>query len=284
MKKQAILFCAVIGMSHCAWAASGQPGQPGIRAGAESSAPGSLPSSLDALEGLSSSDAPKPADIRSKAIREAGLRIGLCGGANDGNRQLVEKLDLNGARLDQIFNFSSMLMAGDVLPPVIIESRDNATTNSSGTAMSLDWVDYRILKPARIVRTAPTWRDYLYLPVHECAMPPAGLLPKTGAEKKVWRQAVAEGWQHGEAAIADEERQALRELTRDYVGMIRFRILRQQKLVAMPVVAGSRPRVIVQGRELEIGQQLFRIMKPEGFQGTGEWNPVAVPSREEPKK
>ena len=198
--------------------------------------------------------------LRASALRDAALAVGLRGGVLERARQIHGALQAQSDSLDRTYRFSGLIQPSGILPPVVEEAR-NALSVSEQTLRSTDLL-LRIVRPARFVSVAPSWRDYLLLglPLQaQVPMPHASLLPRNDEEKALWQQAVRQGWQAG-LQQADATFEAnLARLSRDYMGMLRYMALRERNLITEDLVAEARSVVAGGGDEMAVGERLYRI-------------------------
>jgi|SRR5581483_9246097 len=211
--------------------------------------------------------------IREQALNEAAMRLGACRGANWEYARLEKRFEEESSRLDEIFNFSPLMIGGNVIPPVITEIRDAAQKDGRETLRTAQ-VMYEIVQFAQVATVPPNWRQYLLARSSECQPPVKALLPKNDEEQKAWSEAIKRGWDSGVEAADTTERERLRKLVIDLTGMIRFNVLKQRGQVSAVLVAGSGPRVVVEGKELRVGERLFRIARDADFQPETKWRPV----------
>lgn len=214
-------------------------------------------------------------NLRSRTIRRTARTLALQKAVQWRYRSIGKMLRQNSLKLDRIFDFSPLLMKGNkVLPPVIAEAGPGYRVQSATQASSTDKV-FRIVSPARMISGVPTWKDYLLRSYRSFGRKDvqAGVLPGDRKERKIWQRAAVEGWETG---IKQAERlfgNNLSRLVRDYKGILKFRILAEQDMVSLPVIAEGRLGIQVQGKKLSVDRKIFRITRPSSFQKVEEWNP-----------
>lgn len=202
------------------------------------------------------------AQMLSEGGRTAGFRAGMISRANAIARHLEQKQ----TQLDKMFQFSTLLQPGGVLPPVVVQAKDVAAF-SAEQIRTADHV-YRIVKEERFVSVPPTWRDYLLagLPVQgKPELPARDALPVGASETALWRLAVKAGWADGEVqadAILDAN---FGRLTRDFTGMLLYSSLRQQGMVSNTRVAEMAQTVTGDRKQMLIGDRLRRLADKAGF-------------------
>lgn len=180
------------------------------------------------------------------------------------NRACEERADLLGS----IFSFSSLLIDGHILPPVLSFAGPVHTLHDADSASSVDET-YTIRSQARLVSTAPSWRDYLTQHFDALEIRPE-CLPKTSKERSIWQDAVKSGWAQGTAQAEEVFQQNMDRLTADYRGMLRFTMLHQRGLVSLPVMARGHIPIRVGKTTLDINQTVFRLTRPSLFQNPDE--------------
>lgn len=196
------------------------------------------------------------AETISTTAHDTGFRAGLAHRA----MYLRSRLQLNEHNLDHVYDFGVLLQPGDVLPPVIQQAKD--LTHFEANQMRTSTQVYSILSPERFVSVPPTWRDYLLLGLPSTAyetMPDPGLLPKTSAEKTLWRANVNKGWSEGERD-ADRILDAnFHRITRDYTGMLTYATLLQRGMITSTSVAQSSREVTGDSQEMHVNDTTRRI-------------------------
>lgn len=220
-------------------------------------------------------EASNPASgMRGKAQKQAAETLGLQTGAAWRYKQIDKLLKSRAALLSQTYDFKHLLMDdGKVLPPVIVEADGSFSVQNDSEAVATQRT-YKIVKPARIVGGAPSWRDYLYKDYPPAKQVNQAILPKNGAESRRWRKYVRKGWKEGVAQANRVFRIALSRLTRDYLGMLRFKRLAMANVVSAPMLAAGKVGIVVGHHRLQVGQKVFRLTVPAHFNGAGKWSPV----------
>lgn len=214
-------------------------------------------------------------NVRSDALRQAAYTLALQKAVKWRYGKIRELLDKRASRLNEIFDFSPLLMhEGKVLPPAITEAGPGYRVESKTRASSTDKT-YRILRAARMISRAPDWRDYLWqkYPSFNKGDVRVGVLPKNDKERQMWRRAAARGWEVGIQQAERLYRTNLNRLKQDYRGIVKFRILAEQGVVSLPVVTEGRPGIEVQGKKLSVDWRIFRITRHSAFQEVDRWKP-----------
>jgi len=197
-------------------------------------------------------------EIRKDALKEIAGALGASSGLAYKMKHLKKETDENAARLDKIFDFSKMTIDNGVLAPILTEGLANYAQESDDQVRIQDKI-FKIEAPARFVSVYPTWRDYLRFNFPKFELPEASYLPQNDAEKKIWDDAVKEGWKKGVNQANQIYEMSYSKLERDYLGMIKFKILLEEGLITPTVIAKQNLGVTGGGREMSINDQIFRI-------------------------
>ncbi|MHB8408972.1 MAG: type IV secretory system conjugative DNA transfer family protein [Acidiferrobacterales bacterium] len=211
--------------------------------------------------------------LRAKAQRRAAYTLAVQTAVRWRYDQIDRELEWYSTTLSRAFDMRPLLLdGGRVVPPAIGEASNAFRLYSSRSAASTI-TEYRILTPARIATVPPTWRQYLiqHYPVIDHVNPV--LLPRNSVERRRWRAAIRRGWQRGIVLAGRLLQTNIARLTRDMVGMIRFKRLANQGVVSVPVLAANTPRIEVQGRTIEIGRREFRITQQASWKPEDQWRP-----------
>lgn len=214
-------------------------------------------------------------ESKIKSVHDEAMVLGAIGGFAYECGIVVKKIDSRSQELSHMYNFQSLLTQNGVMLPVIEEAKEKVTVEEQ-TITSAGSV-YRIIKPARFVRIAPTYRDYLL----------AGLNCESEAKKaanfsfrlkeispKAWSDGIKEGWEVGrERALATLDSN-MAKINRDYLGMIKFRRLEMIGAIQMPEIAQSQYNARIGVDKIETGVRSMKIAKPSKFAfDASRWNP-----------
>jgi defect-in-organelle-trafficking protein DotC len=235
------------------------------------------PPKLDDLKEIdesSDSSAPIGLQLRQEALREAALSYGARGGLARHTYEIMQQLRKNAQALDKTFDFSQLLIpvsAGLLMePPIVNEADDASVVADRGQQAAVADKIYRINQNARIVTAPRTWHAYLERDWGEVTPPPQILLPQDDDERDQWRDWVAQGWAAGYQQADDIFAEDLDRLTRDFTGMVRYRILLTQGIITAPYAALVDRGTTGGGNEMRVGDQAITIT------GTSQLNPRAA--------
>lgn len=220
-----------------------------------------------------------PFNIREDAIREAALSYGARGGLAARTYEIRKDLEKTSSYLDKVFDFSLLLIpapSGLLIEPPIITEDDNALIIGAGgqEAAVADRI-YNINVNAKIVSAARLWRNYLERDWGEVAPPPDILLPENQAERDAWVKYVREGWDKGYEQANEIFQDDLHQLTADYQGMVRYRMLLAQGMVTPPYALQVDRGVTGGGNQMRVGDRAVQITgRPEFTPGADQWQPA----------
>lgn len=222
---------------------------------------------------------PSVNEAKIAALKNTGMRIGAQAGMIERANEIISAISGKSAVLDQIFAFQPLLSEDGLLPPVIAEFDRKIETKDGAQRIEFAGKTYKILAPARFVRVSPTWRDYLLvgLSADKLAVDtlPEALKPVSSEENAVWDASVRAGWvigrQQADAILAENTA----KLRRDYLGMLKYRMLLKHSMINKPVLAKTAPVVKVSDDEISIGVGVTEIQRRavmEADQGAWEAN------------
>ncbi|BCA96778.1 type IV secretion system protein DotC [Legionella antarctica] len=196
--------------------------------------------------------------IREMALKETALSLGAQGGLAWRSKQIDEALTKQSRNLDTIYDFNSLILEHNILPPVLLEGR-NTLNLADAQSIRISDRTYKVSKQARFVTTPPTWRQYLWMDYLKPEAPNVTLLPKTKAEKTIWCIYTAKGWKNGidQANIILEE--SISRVKEDFGGMILYRKLLAMNMVSPPYVSHTDLGVTGDASEIHIDDRVLRI-------------------------
>ena len=209
--------------------------------------------------------------IREMALRETALTLGAQGGLAYRARIIDEELTDQARYLDTVFDFNSLVLEHNILPPVLLEGRNTLNLADTQTIRISDRV-YKVSKQARFITTPPTWRQYLWMDYKKPDYPNITLLPKYVTERQIWSFYVTRGWKKGveQANTIIEENVA--RIKEDYSGMILYRKLYAMNMVSPPFVSHTDLGVTGDENEIHIDDRVLRITALPGLNtNSKEW-------------
>lgn len=234
-------------------------------------------SSLYGLQAMGNSkqpnlrDSQKTSKIREAALKETALSVGAQSGLASRAKAIDDELVKETRNLDAIYDFNSLILENNVLPPVLLEGRNTLNLDDTQTIRISDRV-YKISKQAHFVTTPPGWRQYLWMDYQQPERPHVSLLPKNKEERELWSAYVAKGWENGinQANIILEE--SIARIKEDFTGMILYRKLLAMNMVTPPYVSHTDLGVTGDADEIHIDDKVLRITALPGLNiNSNEW-------------
>lgn len=200
----------------------------------------------------------KMGKVREMALKEIALSLGAQAGLAWRAKSIDEALARQTRNLDTIYDFNSLVLEHNILPPVLLEGRNTLNLADEQNIRISDRT-YKVSKQAHFITTPPTWRQYLWMDYMKPEPPNVTLLPKTKEEKEVWCTYTERGWKKGveQAGIILEE--SLSRLKEDFGGMILYRKLLAMNMVSPPYVSHTDLGVTGDASEIRIDDRVLRI-------------------------
>ncbi|PWY54684.1 type IV secretion system protein DotC [Legionella qingyii] len=196
--------------------------------------------------------------IRQMALKETALSLGAQAGLAWRAKVIDEHLIKQSRRLDAIYDFNSLILEHNILPPVLLEGRNTLNLADAQTIRISDRT-YRVAKQAHFVTTPPTWRQYLWLDYVKPEYPHYTLLPKTKVEKKIWCIYTAKGWKNGIDQANTILEENIARIKEDFGGMILYRKLLAMNMVTPPYVSHTDLGITGDASEIHIDDRVLRI-------------------------
>lgn len=229
------------------------------------------------------------ANKRFNAMRDAAMAIGAQHAYVQTMNGFKEDILKESQVFDSIFAFKDIMRMATVgeqslyyLPPVIQESMDVTASSDEFDQIVVSGQYYQILKKERLVTNPPDWREYLLieLPV-ELSKPSPALLPRTPEEQKVWAANIEKGWEAGILQASEEMSARSRNMGSDFIGMVKYLRLVEEKKVRPSFVAGQYRGKQAEGTSMHLNQRSFAITESAHFNGKeSQWLPMSLDTRE----
>lgn len=197
-------------------------------------------------------------EMRQDAIREVATQLGASSGLAHRMGELKKQVDQKSNQMDSMFDFTRVTIENGVLAPVLTEGLANYAQDSDDQVRIADKM-YKIESPARFVSVYPTWRSYIRFSFPSFETPQNAYLPQNGTEKEIWDVSVKEGWNKGIDQANRIFENSYSRLERDYMGMIKYKILLAEGLITPTIIAKQNLGVTGGGKEMSINDQVFRI-------------------------
>lgn len=245
------------------------------------------PPDLETLEDIKPVHTPKnkkkdtglPINIRADAVREGALSFGARSGLAWRTYHIQKEMKSRTDYLTKVFDFRNLLIAAPsgllIEPPVITEQQNALIIEGSGAIAAVADRIFEINQNAKIVSSARHWRNYLEREWGDVPPPPDILLPQDEEERREWIKWLRIGWARG-LEQADEIFEAdLNQLTADYQGMVRYRMLLAQGMVSPPYATQVDRGVTGGGNMMRVGDREVQITgMPALKTGARTWQPA----------
>ena len=219
-------------------------------------------------------------DIRKEAVKEAAISYGARAGLTWRTYYIRREMDRRARSLDRIYDFRQLLIPAPsgllIEPPIISENVNSMIIESDGQQAAVSDRIYNIMNNAKIVSAPRTWRSYLERNWGVVEPPPDILRPRDGEERAVWIKLVRKGWAEGVKQANEIFEQDLNQLTSDYEGMVRYRMLLAQGMVSAPYALQVDRGVTGGGDQMRVGDRAVQITgKPSLRTGYDTWQPAS---------
>ncbi len=222
-------------------------------------------SSLAGLQAMANCNSNKKSKVKQKsnkfremALKETALSLGAQSGLAWRTKMIDNHLTRQARNLDAVYDFNSLVLEHNVLPPVLLEGRNTLNLADMQTIRVSDRT-YKVAKQARFITAPPNWRHYLWMDDKKPEAPSLHLLPKTRRERQVWHHYVEKGWQQGVDQAATILEESIARLKEDFTGMILYRKLLAMNMVSPPFVSHTDLGVTGDGSEIHIDDKVLRI-------------------------
>ena len=213
---------------------------------------------------------------RMQAMRETAISLGARGGLYTRAQELKRQLEARSKVLDRI-DFGPLLLTTpegrNIVPAVIVKEDGVLAVEEAGRVFRVASQTYRIARQARFTAAIPTWRSYLLMDQYtRPERPPMPLLPATNEERALWRDWVTAGWSKGIAQADDIFELQMQRLRRDYVGMVRYRLMVSYGMIVEPKIERSHMPVAGGGDKMSIDDTILEIkVSPQLNQNSVNW-------------
>lgn len=191
--------------------------------------------------------------LKLDAIERVAMSYGAQVGQQAEARRLNDRIKRQAVTLDGVYNFNSVMLPDDLLPPVLDMTDRASEIEQGGNATVSVAKSFRVIADATFVRAAPTWRDYLIQPEISVIEPDPLLSPGDALERSSFEAAVKKGYEAGRQAAQEVWRASLARLQRDYLGMLLYKRLWIAKMVESPRTMTEKADVRGDDRGMDVG-------------------------------
>lgn len=215
--------------------------------------------------------------LRMVSLKKNAFSVGAQAGLAYRTKIINKTLEKNMRYLDTIFNFSPLMIEANIVPPVLIESRNTLKMYKDRKTIRVADQTYTILRQAYFTTSEPSWSHYLLMDYPEPNLKNNSLLPENADERTLWKSHVKKGWKIGIKQANEILQTNLNRLKRDYQGMIRYRLLLAQNMVSAPEVAQRDLGVTGGGDTISINDKLLNIQAlPSLKADSAKWKTIVT--------
>lgn len=214
-------------------------------------------------------------DTRWQMLSDAGRTLGFRGGKAQRSWELIQALNSRDSTLSALFDFRPLISPEGWLPPVIDEAKDVAhITQDQIRTSSHVW---SIVRPERFVSNPPSWRDWMMKGMATSATPgtEGSVVPEDSTQRKIWENAMRQGWQEGRENADLTLEANMNRLTRDYKGMMLYSLLWKQGMITRPEIVDQSQTVTGNGKKMVTGDRVRRLKTHATFDlQKNHWRPT----------
>lgn len=207
--------------------------------------------------------------IRYEMLRDAALTYSSQLSFEKYAKVINQELENNQEHLNRAFNFQPLILKDDIVPPVVLEASKSISRPEFDTIIIADKT-FEIFKNAYFQTSPLTWRDYLFISHGRPSLPDKSLLPQNTVEQEVWADYTQIGWDAGYEQAYTTLSGNLKQLVREYQGMVNYHRLLIQGIVTTPIVSLKEHGITTSGSTLNVNQRVLIIEKPSTFMSDAE--------------
>lgn len=230
-------------------------------------------------------------DHRVLAVKEAAMVVGSQHGYISRLNKLKKLFNDIEDSLDAKWDFAILMRLANgnqngrfLIPPVLQEINDMKSLSDGARTIRISKKVHKIVRPERLSLMPINWRSYLlYDDPVDATLPPSDLFPdeENPIERKVWQEAISEGWVRGAEHAEKEMAYRIRRMSSDFIGMARYIRMTMTGKMTETVVSYSSQDVVGSGRKLIEGEEVYRIAVPAQFNGDpSDWKPMILSARD----
>ncbi|WP_092942401.1 type IV secretory system conjugative DNA transfer family protein [Paracidovorax wautersii] len=226
------------------------------------------------------SDVPKPAtlkttdspsSLRIKMVREAAMSAAMRSGLAKQSEAINKLLDTYGRLLDDAYDFPSLMLANNVVPPVIRKMEN--VTEQQGDMLRYSSMQFQIVRQAAFATRAPTWRTYLPLPIwNDLGRTHPSLKPANGEEEAAAKAGLEIGWNAGVEQANQMFYKGLTRLQNDWIGMNTYHALLKSGMVTQPIISRHDVAITGDASKMIVDESTYKIeAKPVFNPNLSQW-------------
>lgn len=209
--------------------------------------------------------------LRIKLVREAAISAAMRASLAKQSEKINKMLDTNARLLDDTYDFPSLMLPNNVVPPVI--RKVERVTEQQGDVLRYSALQFQIVKQATFATRAPSWREYLPIPIWtDLGTTPPSLFPTNGAETVAAREGIQQGWRAGIEQANEMFFKGLTRLQNDWLGMNTYHALLKSNMVTAPIINRQDVPISGDATSMVVDESTYRIeAKPVFNPSLSQW-------------
>ncbi len=233
--------------------------------------PPTAPTQATTDKGAAAPGARSAVTLRIQLVREAAMSAAMRAALAKQSEYINKLLDTHGRLLDDTYDFSTLMLPNNVVPPVI--RKLERVTEQSGDVLRYSAAQFQIVRQASFATRPPTWRIYLPIPIwSDLGNTHPTLLPVTSEETAAAQDGVNKGWQAGIDQANGMFFKGLTRLQNDWIGMNTYHALLKSNMVTLPIVNRQDTAVSGTADSMVVDQSTYRIeAKPVFNANISKW-------------
>lgn len=209
--------------------------------------------------------------LRLKLVREAAMSAAMRASLAKQSEYINKLLDTHARLLDDTYDFPALMLANNVVPPVV--RKIERVTEQDGDVLRYSALQFQIVKQAAFATRAPTWRQYLPIPIWaDLGTTHPSLLPTNSAETDAARQGIEQGWRAGFEQANGMFYKGLTRLQNDWLGMNTYHALLKSNMVTAPIINRQDVPISGDAASMIVDESTYRIeAKPVFNPSLSQW-------------
>ena len=209
--------------------------------------------------------------LRLKLVREAAMSAAMRASLAKQSEQINKLLDAHARLLDDTYDFPALMLPNNVVPPVV--RKVERVTEQQGDVLRYSALQFQIVKQASFATRAPSWRQYLPIPIWgDIGTTHPSLMPTSGAETEAARQGIEQGWRAGIEQANGMFFKGLTRLQNDWLGMNTYHALLKSNMVTAPIINRQDVPISGDATSMVVDESTYRIeAKPVFNPSLSQW-------------
>lgn len=212
---------------------------------------------IESVMGQGAGTTEKPT-LRLKLVREAAMSAAMRASLAKQSEHINKLLDKHARLLDDTYDFPALMLPNNVVPPVV--RKIERVTEQEGDVLRYSALQFQIVRQASFATRAPTWRQYLPIPVwNDLGTTHPSLMPANAAETEAARQGIEQGWRAGIEQANGMFFKGLTRLQNDWLGMNTYHALLKSNMVTAPVINRQDIPISGDASSMTVDESTYRI-------------------------